>query len=177
MGQASSFTGLFANSSVASDFRERAYQTLREAEEVTEVQTEQPPDGGHFFGLSTHKTNQYKLKVTFVLRWYNRRIINLPALHRVLMDSGVVDVDWLNSPINSRWRYPEQMSLRDQIQLFKETDLLIGVHGGAFVNAALFLQPNSVVIEIMPSRFSEPFFHQVGIWYPSYVHCIKVHIY
>lgn len=163
MGQANSFTGLFANSSVQSSFRQRAYQSYApiDTAPLTIESTEEVVTSLEDDAFSSQKNNRYKLKVAFVLRWYNRRIVNLPALHRILAQSGLVDMDWLDHHNQGKWRYLEQMSLQDQIQLFKETDLLIGAHGGAFANAALFMQPHSVMIEIMPSRFLDPSFRQV----------------
>ncbi len=63
---------------------------------------------------SKYNETSYKIKITFAVRFQNRRILNLPALlSTIALQSDIVDMDWLQKyvlPI-------EQFPWREQVTL------------------------------------------------------------
>jgi capsular polysaccharide biosynthesis protein len=57
--------------------------------------------------------------------------------------------------------YPEHMTFREQIQLFKGASNIIGISGAAFTNC-LFCQPGSQLLCIMPENALEMLFWQLS---------------
>jgi hypothetical protein len=127
------------------------------------------------------------IRVTIVIRQHSRRILNLVAVQQVLRASEVVDPEWSTTGTVENQRgggkvvVMDTMSLQEQVNenrkthhlicyfiyisqilLMRDTDLLIGVHGSAFTNAALFMRPHSVCIALMQSRHIEFILSQVG---------------
>ena len=63
---------------------------------------------------------------------------------------------------------PENLSLGDQIKLFQEAEVLVGVKGAAFTNV-LFCNPGTHMLLLSPDYFIDPFFwdlcSQFGVHY------------
>lgn len=53
--------------------------------------------------------------------------------------------------------HPEQHSLRDQVRMFSEAEMVVGVKGAALTNL-LFGAPGSLAIVLSPNNWAEPFF-------------------
>ncbi|XP_064626850.1 uncharacterized protein LOC135487256 [Lineus longissimus] len=65
----------------------------------------------------------------------------------------------------------ETMTVREQLNAFAQTDVLIGMHGAGFAQC-IFLQPGSAVIEFFPKNFGENWhFEYLAKW--SGVHYLK----
>ena len=57
-----------------------------------------------------------------------------------------------------------QLSWNEQVQLMENTDILVGVHG-AGLTQALFLPPNSYIIELAATSFqNRVHFRQLSAW-------------
>ncbi len=98
----------------------------------------------------THK----RLKVSIILRPGKfRRILNLPALQQVLLQSGLVQSTWLLS----HSVYFENLSFQNQLDLLSQTDVLIAVHGAGIMNG-VFMRPGSSVISMQSAHNLEFFF-------------------
>lgn len=161
VGQVDTNRGFFTNSDALHKFREVAYDTYARDDKKSCPTTVAGAASAAPVGASTlstpltadvisrqrtdksepqfNKISKYLIRVTFSLRLHNRRILNLAALHNALVDSGVVDLDWLNHlqrqlqvvgegkqrqlgrdgevlfNVHSGWTYLDNMSLQDQV--------------------------------------------------------------
>lgn len=143
-GQADSDVGFFPNADVLQNFRDFVYESQN-------IHSQHP--------MKRSSCGRVLLKVTIVLRMQNRRILNLPALCRMLeseFGSEWLDLMWLNTHIVTM----EQLSFEQQVQLMADTDILISVHGSVFANC-IFQRPHSAAIAIMQSRHMEYVLPQV----------------
>lgn len=104
------------------------------------------------------------LRVSVVVRGSNRWILNLAEILQMMehefaqkskLSPGCVsiDMDWLAGHIVLL----EQMSFSEQVQLMRDTDILIAAHGAALTNA-IFLKPQSVVIEVLTAPWYQAFY-------------------
>ena len=95
----------------------------------------------HFIMNNFHL--EYKIpdmkNITFVLRRGTRKIENLEYIQTQLS----------NVPI--RYIYLEDFTIREQLDMVANTDILIGIHG-AGLTWSIFMKPNSRLIEIFPGN-------------------------
>lgn len=95
---------------------------------------------------------QRQLRVTVVLRYGNRRLLNLPQLHRCLLyqilgsSSSSYSVSAAEKLAAVQWVHMEALTFDEQRLLMQQTDLLIAVHGSVFINAALFMGVPAVAL-------------------------------
>ncbi|RMJ23419.1 hypothetical protein PHISP_05699 [Aspergillus sp. HF37] len=98
--------------------------------------------------------------VTFIDRVENRRLVDqeryLELLRSTFAHIKVQSIDFAIIPFNA------------QLEVIRDTDLLLGVHGAGLTHA-MFLQPRSSVVEILPSSFNHKGFRNVaGVMGHSY---------
>ncbi|WP_264050205.1 glycosyltransferase family 61 protein [Methylobacterium flocculans] len=74
-----------------------------------------------------------------------RRIVNEEELTSVLSANGFVTI------------YPESMNISEQIAIFENSEVTIGVKGAAFTNS-IFCNKNCHIVLLSPPRFTDPFF-------------------
>lgn len=141
-GQANDKMGFFVSSKSQQEFQKHSFNSLSpfERENCTTDQ-------------NSSEINK-KIKVSIVLRLHNRRIRNLDAIQEILLENDAIDKEWLMSSERGILSL-ESLSFEEQISLMKEIDILIAVHGAAFINAALFMTPHSTCIALMQSRHIE----------------------
>ena len=105
-----------------------------------------------------HRGPNDGLRVTIVCRPSDRHILNLKQVLDMLEKTGVTDVHWLHSHVV----HLDGLSLREQVVLMQNTDILISTHGAAMINL-IFLEEHSAVIEIMTSPWYEPGYQPTAI--------------
>ena len=118
--------------------------------------------GGEGGGLpvSTERVDGRKIRITIVARSGSRWMLNLAAmldvLEREFAEGGLsrlpVDVHWMRNHVV----FMEVLSFQQQALLMRRSDILIAVHGAALTNG-IFMQPGSVVLEVLTSPWYEPF--------------------
>lgn len=86
-----------------------------------------------------------KVVVTFIDRGNTRRLLNQTD-HLEFLSASVSDIQ-LNVV-----RF-ESLPIRDQIDIIRHTDILVGVHGAGLTHS-MFLRQNSAVVEILPQDFN-----------------------
>ncbi|GAC1558068.1 MAG: hypothetical protein NVS2B5_20470 [Beijerinckiaceae bacterium] len=74
-----------------------------------------------------------------------RRMTNVTEIETLLVSYGFVSVD------------PEQLSYRDQVEIFSHAELLVGIMCAAMANT-IFCRPSTKVIYLAPSGWQEPFY-------------------
>ena len=84
----------------------------------------------------------------------NQRLINENAVSRIFKKYGFEIV------------FPEEMSLKDQVQLFSNADVVVGTTGAALTNI-IYCRPGSTLISIVPQEYNFSIFstiaHNLGI--------------
>ncbi|MCH9630854.1 MAG: hypothetical protein S4CHLAM37_08600 [Chlamydiia bacterium] len=95
----------------------------------------------HVYTRSQNKPSQ-KLRVTYIMRNAPRYVS--PRQRKALFAKikGLHEVDF-------KTYYLEKMSYQNQIEIMKNTDVLIGVHGNG-LSHLLFLPRDAAVVEVMP---------------------------
>jgi hypothetical protein len=84
-----------------------------------------------------------------VLRRHTRRLAN------------VSELDQLSARLRLEPTYLEGMAFRDQVKLFSESELVVGIHGAGLSNVA-FMPAGGGVVEILPSWYQVEFFGLVA---------------
>lgn len=84
-----------------------------------------------------------------VLRRHTRRLASLSEL------------DQLSARLRLEPTYLEGMAFRDQVKLFSESELVVGIHGAGLSNVA-FVPAGGGVVEIPPSWYQVEFFGLVA---------------
>jgi len=98
-----------------------------------------------------------KLRVTIALRAGPHRLLsNFPAIHKLLLDSHLVDKLWLNKHILTM----DLMAFNEQVKLMANTDVFITIHGATVMNG-IFMKKGSVVIDIFNGFFVEFIFEPI----------------
>jgi hypothetical protein len=114
-----------------------------------------------------------RLKVTWILRsGSSRRVLNFPAVQKMILETGLVDTRWFMSHI----MYFDNLSFHEQVYILSQTDILISVHSAGLFNG-IFMREQSAAVQIFNSRFIEfvftPPLRQAGIMLfnlPSFSH-------
>ncbi|MCI0564712.1 MAG: glycosyltransferase 61 family protein [Nitrososphaera sp.] len=92
-------------------------------------------------------------------RAVNRRLVNESAVTEVLRERGFVDVD------------PGSYSIAEQIRLFSEAEVVIGIHGMGVTNF-IFSEKPRLLVEIMSTSWSRPYYfrqcQERGVPYAGY---------
>jgi hypothetical protein len=104
--------------------------------------------------------NRNGIRITIATRERSRHMLNLPAmmamLEREFSSAGpsrlAVDMAWLRTHVV----FMETLSFEEQATLARASDILITVHGAALTNG-IFMQPGSVVLEVLTSPWYQPF--------------------
>ena len=112
------------------------------------------------------------IRVTIIVRAHNRYILNYPSICALIQSQyhSHLDHQWFGL---HRHVVMESLPLHAQVELMRDTDVLISIHGTAFVNT-LFMRPDSVAIALMQSHHVEyvlpPVVEQAGVkWEFVYV--------
>ena len=93
------------------------------------------------YKVITPAKNEAKVKVTFVRRTNTRRLVDEDAHMQALRDR----ISHMELRIVDFGTIP----FAQQLEIARETDLLVGVHGAGLTHS-MFLQPGSAVLEILP---------------------------
>ena len=93
-----------------------------------------------------------------------RNIINLDDMIKVIERFGceVISID----------KVYEEMTFKEQIELTRKVDILIGGHGGGLTNG-LFLEKHSAVIEIYPWHFRDSGYSAINLKVGNYYQSIQ----
>ncbi|KAJ9206950.1 hypothetical protein DTO021D3_1686 [Paecilomyces variotii] len=107
-----------------------------------------------FYGISPQSTEESPdIVITFIDRKESRRLIDqeayLDGIRQQFQHVTVRAVDFAS------------ISFREQLQIVRTTDVLVGVHGAGLTHA-LFLKPNSVVVEILPAGLNHKGFRNLA---------------
>ena len=144
LGRANSHFAFYGDPLIAKAFKSHVYSNL---------------------GISGTDVRGPLLRVTVVLRAGPYRMFtNFPAMREMLINSGNVDPDWLDS----HTVVVDLMSFKEQVELAASSDVILTVHGAAIGNA-IFMREGSVVIDIFNARFVEfflePMLRESGVKY------------
>lgn len=90
------------------------------------------------FGVDMNNKKENK-KVTFILRKGIRSISNIDYVKNKLKD------------FNINYVYLENYSIKEQLKLISNSDVLIGAHGSG-LTWSIFMRPKSMLIELFPSE-------------------------
>ncbi|MCE9521786.1 MAG: glycosyltransferase family 61 protein [Alphaproteobacteria bacterium] len=71
-----------------------------------------------------------------------RRLANEAVLYRALQEIGFLAIE------------PSHYSFRQQMQMFSEAEIVVGLHGSAFANI-MFAQPGCIVVDVLPDYWAD----------------------
>lgn len=91
------------------------------------------------------KNDNKKLKILLIVRHLSRKIENFNELHQAIIN--------LFPDAEIYVKGFEGLSIKDQILITKDIDILIGMHGSALSNV-IWMKENSTLIEIFPYKFT-----------------------
>ena len=99
-----------------------------------------------------------KLIVTFINRTNNRKLVNQSNLLSDLRSA----FPYAKNKIEVREIDFAALPLAEQLQLVRETDVLVGVHGAGLTHA-MFLPPGGAVVEILPPGLKHKGFRNLAL--------------
>ena len=112
---------------------------------ITKKTISEPIENNNESKLAIEESNSKKSKILIIARFLTRKIINIndlsSAMASIFPDAEVI------------CRGFEGLSMKDQILLVRNVDILIGMHGSALSNI-IWMKKNSTLIEIFPYKFT-----------------------
>lgn len=103
-------------------------------------------------------TPNQKLRTTVVGRKGRKKMANVKDVIAVIKQTELAKFDYLPRTKSQPVYFEKDTSFKDQITVMRFTDVLVGLHGSG-LNNAMFCEPGSVVISIMPSNYIEYEWH------------------
>ena len=85
------------------------------------------------------QSSKSKKNVTFVLRRESRKILNIEEIQNLLKN---IDIKYI---------FLEDYSIREQLNIIANTDIMVGVHGAGLI-WSIFMKNDSLLIEIYPGN-------------------------
>lgn len=102
-----------------------------------------------------HTSLRHKSRCLVLQRKKSRRLLNREAVISSIEETGLYDCQQWGSALHGEM---ERLTFVQQVSVVSSSQLMVGLHGSGLVNS-IFLQPGSVVIDLLPHNYLELEWH------------------